>query len=89
MKIFLIAMTAGSLATGAGLARAEEPDMNGTPSDTASAVQAVQPLSGKDAYRAFFGALRAGNWGEAKSRALAMDSNDPVRAVALSELYTA
>lgn len=89
VKIFLIAMTAGSLATGAGLARAEEPDMNGTPSDTASAVQAVQPLSGKDAYRAFFGALRAGNWGEAKSRALAMDSNDPVRAVALSELYTA
>ncbi len=89
VKKFLIAMSASTLAIGAGTARAEAPDAAVTPSDSAGAVQAVQPLSGPDAYRAFFGALRAGNWNEAKARALALDADDPVRAVALSELYTA
>lgn len=89
VRKFLIAMAVSSLAIGAATARAEEPGAIDTPADTGAAIMAVQPLSGKDAYRAFFGALRAENWGEAKARALSMDRDDPVRALALSELYTA
>ena len=100
MRHFLFAVGAGALALHAGDARAEGPSLTldlspdsvsptaATP-DTATAMQAVRPLSGKDAYRAFFGALRASNWTEAKARALQMDKDDPVRAVALAELYTA
>lgn len=104
MRHFLFAVSAGALALHAGGAHAEGPSLtldlstDGTSPaaaqptrapDTASAQQAVQPLRGKDAYRAFFGALRASNWTEARARAMQMDRDDPVRAVALSELYTA
>lgn len=47
------------------------------------------PTQGREAYRAIFSALRQGNWDEAKGRALLLEATDPVRAVALSELYTA
>ena len=102
MKFFLIAVGVSALAVQAGSARAEAPSLvldlssdnsaSNTASpiaSTASAQQAVRPLQGKDAYRAFFGALRASNWTEAKTRAMQMDRDDPVRALALSELYTA
>lgn len=104
MRHFLFAVSAGALALHAGGARAEAPSLTldlstdgASPAaaqstrapDTASAQQAVQPLRGKDAYRAFFGALRTSNWAEARARAMQMDKDDPVRAVALSELYTA
>ena len=100
MKQLLIAASAGALALQAGQAHAEGPslvlDLSSDSSattvsapDTAAAQQAVQPLRGKDAYRAFFGALRASNWSEAKTRALQMDKDDPVRSLALAELYTA
>ncbi|MGD9809741.1 MAG: transglycosylase SLT domain-containing protein [Sphingobium sp.] len=82
-------MAAGVLALQAGIARADEPTLQTGRSDTASAIEDVRPLAGKDAYRAIFAALRASNWAEAKSRILLLDKNDPVRAVALSELYTA
>ena len=102
MKFFLIAVGVSALAVQAGSARAEAPSLvldlssdnsvanTASPvANTASAQQAVRPLQGKDAYRAFFGALRASNWTEAKTRAMQMDKDDPVRAIALSELYTA
>lgn len=47
------------------------------------------PAQGREAHRAIFTALRQGNWSEAKGRALLLDVADPVRALALSELYTA
>lgn len=80
---------AGALALQASVARADEPTLQLDRLDTASANDEVQPLTGKDAYRVIFAALRASNWAEAKSRALTLDRNDPVRAVALSEIYTA
>lgn len=88
MRHSLFVATAALFAFTSGLAKAE-PAAVSTQADTGTATRDVQPLSGKDAYRAFFGALRAQNWSEARSRALAMDADDPVRAVALSELYTA
>ncbi|MGE4429897.1 MAG: transglycosylase SLT domain-containing protein [Sphingobium sp.] len=90
MKPFLIAVGVSTLALQAGTARAEGPSLTlDLSTDSNNAEQAVQPLRGQDAYRAFFGALRASNWSEAKARALSMDKDDPVRAVALSRLYTA
>lgn len=89
MKRFVLATALCALMVQAGTARADEPSLLTAPQDSGSAEEAVAPLSGKDAYRAIFAALRASNWAEAKSRALALDKDDPVRAVALSELYTA
>ncbi len=89
MKPFLFAIVASASALCTGQARAEEPTLVSGRSDTASAMADVQPLTGADAYRAIFSALRASNWAEAKSRAMTLDRNDPVRAVALAELYTA
>ena len=83
------AVALGALVLCAGTAYADEPAPYVTAPNSASATEAVQPLSGKDAYRALFAALRASNWSEAKLRAMALDGKDPVRAVALSELYTA
>ncbi|OYX16053.1 MAG: hypothetical protein B7Z07_03390, partial [Sphingomonadales bacterium 32-67-7] len=81
LKPFLIAASISALALQAGSARAEGPSLTlDLSTDSASAEQAVQPLRGKDAYRAFFGALRAANWSEAKTRALSLDRDDPVRA---------
>ncbi|MBB6123657.1 soluble lytic murein transglycosylase-like protein [Sphingobium subterraneum] len=39
--------------------------------------------------QAMFAALRQSNWTEAKNRALSLDKGDPLRAVALSQLYLA
>lgn len=78
-----------ALGAQAGSARADEPASLPSPIDTTIAMESVQPLRGKDAYRALFAALRASNWAEARMRAFALDGDDPVRAVALSELYTA
>lgn len=47
------------------------------------------PTQGREAHRAIFTALSKGDWTESKARILALDNNDPVRAVALAELYTA
>ncbi len=88
MKHLLSGAAAIVLAAQAGIALAE-PTANVAPVDTASATDAVQPLKGTDAYRAIFAALRAANWPEARTRALMLDTSDPVRALALSELYTA
>lgn len=77
----LFAMQAGSALA--------DPTATVAPVDTDSAMQAVQPLKGTDAYRAIFAALRAANWPEVKTRALMLDANDPVRSLALAELYTA
>lgn len=50
----------------------------------------AQPrLTGPAAYRAIFSALRKERWGEAKSVATTLDRDDPMRAVALSQLYLA
>ncbi|MPT46904.1 MAG: lytic transglycosylase domain-containing protein [Sphingobium sp.] len=87
ISVSALALQSGALSSGAALA--ETPSSLDTPVDSSSAAQAVQPLRGKDAYRALFGSLRAGNWAEVKSRAAALDKDDPVRAVALSEFYTA
>jgi soluble lytic murein transglycosylase len=38
-------------------------------------------------YRAIFAALRAQQWGDAKAQILALDEGDPIRPLALSELY--
>lgn len=89
LKKFLITISVSALALQSGTARAEAPSTFDTPADSASANQAVQPLRGKDSYRAIFGSLRAGNWAEVKARAATLDKDDPIRAVALSELYTA
>jgi soluble lytic murein transglycosylase-like protein len=59
------------------------------PQSSADAQNAVSPLSVQDTYRALFAALRSSNWDEAKTRIGALDKDDPVRAVALAELYTA
>lgn len=89
VKQTFIAMTAVISAMHVGAARAETPSSLTSQTDSATATADVQPLRGKDAYRAFFAAMRSQNWAEAKSRALGLDEDDPVRAVALSELYTA
>ena len=88
MKRYSITLWAASLAAlHSGAAFAEPTSV--PPVDSSAAQDAVKPLSGKDAYRAIFAALRASNWSEARMRITALDNNDPVRAVALSELYTA
>ena len=88
MKRYSITLWAASMAAlHAGAAFAEP--TSAPPVNSAAAQEAVKPLSGKDAYRAIFAALRASNWSEAKMRIMALDAKDPVRAVALSELYTA
>ena len=88
MKHIFSGAIAIALAAQAGSALAD-PTANVAPVDTSSAMQAVQPLKGTDAYRAIFAALRASNWPEVKTRALMLGASDPVRALALSELYTA
>lgn len=88
MKYGFFAATAAFFALPSGIAHAD-PAAVAPQTDTGTATNDIQPLRGKDVYRAFFGALRAQNWAEAKSRAMTMDENDPVRAVALAELYTA
>lgn len=78
---------AAALLAQAGVARAEPTLV--APVGAADAQSAVAPLSPQDTYRAVFAALRAGNWSEAKTRIASLDKEDPVRAVALAELYTA
>ena len=99
MKIFITTLAASKRAVAIGIltagamtssfACAEEPATLPGIQDSSSAAEAVQPLKGKDAYRAFFGSLRAQQWSEAKRLALSLEEDDPMRAVALSELYTA
>jgi len=91
VKYSLSAMATSLLSLSSIGAHAEAPGPDITsisPKDTGSAIQAVQPLQGKAAYRAIFASLRAAQWSEAKSLALSLDKHDPIRAVALSELYT-
>lgn len=87
MRASLIAIMAGALALQANIARAE-PTLT-PPQNSAEAQSAVAPLSVQDNYRTLFAALRASNWAEAKARISTLDRDDPVRAVALAELYTA
>lgn len=82
-----VALMASALAMKAGLVYAE-PTL-APPQDTADAQSVVAPLSRQDIYRTIFSALRAANWPEARSRIATLDREDPVRAVALAELYTA
>ncbi len=78
---------AAALAAQAGVARAEPTLV--APAGAVDAQSAVAPLSPQDNYRAVFAALRAANWAEARTRIASLDKDDPVRAVALAELYTA
>lgn len=87
MKYLVTGLMVSALALSAGVANAEPTEI--LPQNSADASAMVQPLRGKDAYRAIFAALRASNWAEAKTRTLALDADDPVRPVALAKLYTA
>jgi len=87
-KYSLSAMIISLLTLSATSVQAEAPRPDISSKDTLSAIQAVQSLKGKNAYRAIFASLRSAQWAEAKSLALSLDKDDPIRSVALSELYT-
>lgn len=92
----LIAMTLGLAVGPAWAASSATTDTVSSPTldaaTTATATPApfiAGPTQGREAHRALFAAIRARNWTEAKARANALSSADPVRALALSEIYTA
>jgi soluble lytic murein transglycosylase len=87
VKTSIWAIAASALALHIGVAHADPTLV--PPQSSADAQNAVSPLSVQDTYRALFAALRSSNWDEAKTRIGALDKDDPVRAVALAELYTA
>lgn len=87
VKTSIWAIAASALVLHIGVAHADPTLV--PPQSSADAQNAVSPLSVQDTYRALFAALRSSNWDEAKTRIGALDKDDPVRAVALAELYTA
>lgn len=67
-----------------------EPDPSVAPATSVVATLGPQSQAqAREGIRALFTALRTGNWAEARNRAMLLDKDDPVRAVALSHLYLA
>ena len=87
MRASFLAIAASVMALQMGVAHADPTLV--APQGSIDAEAAVSPLSAQDTYRALFAALRASNWLEAQSRIASLDKDDPVRSVALAELYTA
>lgn len=87
VRASFLAIAASVMALQMGVAHADPTLV--APQGSIDAEAAVSPLSAQDTYRALFAALRASNWLEAQSRIASLDKDDPVRSVALAELYTA
>lgn len=94
MMTALFCAMAGYMSAGQTMSYAAQGETvtGSTASAIAETLPAPQPqprLVGTAAYRAIFAALRRESWSEVKTLANALDRDDPMRALTLSELYLA
>jgi soluble lytic murein transglycosylase-like protein len=76
-------------ALSAGTAIAETDTLNIALHESAQDPALTLKDNDKARYRAIFSALRASQWNDAKAQIATLDQNDPLRPLALSELYLA
>ncbi len=92
--LMMTLMTAGASLSIAFPAQAAPNDASiPTPTLTTNSVSSALPFTVKEddkaRYRAIFAGLQGQQWDSAKAQIAALDANDPMRAMALAELYLA